>query len=255
MSDLDFIAEAAREAGRIALTHFRGDPQVWEKDDDQGPVTEADLAVDAFLKERLLGGREGYGWLSEETADDEDRLSRSRIFIVDPIDGTRAFMKGETAWSISIAVIEDGAPVAGVVYLPAKETLYSASRGDGATLDGRPIRVSRRDALDGAHVLAAGQALKDDVWSGEVPAMRRHFRTSLAYRMSLVGEGRFDAMMTLRETWEWDIAAGTLIASEAGALVTDRSGRPLSFNTPQRFTDGVVAAPPALHAEALARLR
>ncbi len=226
-------------------------PAVWQKDDGQGPVTEADIAVDLMLSDLLREARPDYGWLSEEIADDTARLSMRRVFIIDPIDGTRAFVDGGASWAHSLAVAEHGVVTAGVVFMPARDRLYVATRGGGAKLNGHPITARKRRQLAGAQVLATRASLDVSRWPRGVPPVERHFRPSLAYRMCLVAEGRFDAMLTFRPTWEWDIAAGALIAAEAGARVTDQAGRPLRFNTPAALADGVVAAPGGLHARLL----
>ncbi len=243
--DLDLLIDAAKEAGEIARPFWAGENTVWDKSPDN-PVSDADLAVDSYLKDTLRAARPGYGWLSEETADDGQRLSRDRVFIVDPIDGTRAFVSGQSTWAHSIAVVENGQVTAGVVYLPLREKLYAAKVGGGATLNGTPIRTSQRTALDGATLLANKWTLEPRYWM-TAPPVERHFRPSLAYRIALVAEGRFDMMLTFRDSWEWDIAAGALIASEAGATVTDRYGQALSFNSDQRKTSGILVAPNMLH--------
>lgn len=252
-SDLGLLVEAARDAGKIALSFWKTGQTVWHKEAGAGPVSEGDYAVDRALREALTAARPDYGWLSEETPDTADRLSRDRVFVVDPIDGTRAYVDGQTAWALSLAVVEHGTPVAGVVFMPAADRLYAAAAGEGATLNGDAIGASGRRAPDGATVLAPKPSLDAQHWPGGVPEVERHFRPSLAWRLCLVAEGRFDAMLTLRDAWEWDIAAGALIAAEAGALATDRDGRPLHFNSPDARTPGVVAAPPALHAALMAR--
>jgi myo-inositol-1(or 4)-monophosphatase len=254
--DLALLIEAAAEAAAIAMRYWRSEQSVWHKAGGAGPVSEADFAVDAYLRERLGKARPDYGWLSEETEDGTARLSARRVFVVDPIDGTRAFVAHERTWALSLAVVEDGAAIAGVVQLPAMGRLYTASRGAGARLDGKPISVTEgRGRLDGARVLASRSVLEPELWRhGVVPPFRREFRPSLAYRMCLVAEGRHDAMLTHRPAWEWDIAAGTVIAREAGAVVTDRHGAPLRFNTPEARADGVIAGPPATHAALLRAL-
>ncbi|MEJ1991114.1 MAG: 3'(2'),5'-bisphosphate nucleotidase CysQ [Maritimibacter sp.] len=253
--DLTLLIEAARAAGEIARQYFRNDPQVWEKPDDAGPVTEADLAVNAMLEERLQSARVGYGWLSEESPDSEVRLALPRCFVIDPLDGTRAFVQGDSTWAHSLAVVENGVPVAGVVYLPMHDKLYAAAKGMGATLNGEPIRVSDQDAADGATVLASRINFEPWHWvEAEAPAIERHFRSSLAYRMSLVAEGSFDAMLTLRPTWEWDVAAGTLIVTEAGGQATDRRGGAPRFNNRHPQLNGLVAAGPMLHQDLTNRL-
>ncbi len=252
-SDLALLTRTARRAGEIARAYFDGPNKIWDKGRDD-PVTEADLAVDTYLRETLTAARPDYGWLSEETEDTPDRLQKSRLFVVDPIDGTRAFIAGEATWAHSMAVVENGRPTAGVVYLPIKDRLYAASAGDGATLNGLPLAASPKPHATSARVLASRPALEPRHWPGGVPEISRHFRPSLAYRLSLVGEGRFDGMLTLRDSWEWDIAAGALIASEAGATVTDRHGGALQFNNAHPVTSGVLAASPGVHTELIRHL-
>jgi myo-inositol-1(or 4)-monophosphatase len=253
--DLALLTEAAREAGRIALRYWRREPKVWDKGGEHGPVTEADLAVNDMLKARLLAARPDHGWLSEETPDDAARLACQSVFIVDPIDGTRAFVAGEETFAHSLAVAHQGRVTAGVVFLPALDRIYTASDGSPPLKDGQPITASRRDALDGALVLTTKANLAPEKWPGGVPGIERHFRASLAYRLCLAAEGRFDGMLTLREAWEWDIAAGSLIAERAGLVVTDQGGAVLRFNTGLARANGVLALPSGAHAEALRRLQ
>ncbi|MFZ3583263.1 3'(2'),5'-bisphosphate nucleotidase CysQ [Loktanella sp. DJP18] len=251
-TDLPLLLDAAQEAGDIALGYFKADPQVWDKDDEQGPVTEADLAVNAMLTDRLRGARPAYGWLSEESPDDPARLTTQRQFIVDPIDGTRAFINHSRDWAHALAVVEQGRVICGVVALPARGLTFAATQGGGATLNGQPLRVTDITTLAEAHVLTTKPNLAPQHWiGGAAPAFSKGFRSSLAYRLCLVAEGRFDAMLTLRPSWEWDIAAGALIVEEAFGTATDRRGKPLQFNNPHPQVDGVLAAGPvhaALHA-------
>lgn len=253
--DLALLKDAAQAAGDIARRYFRHDPRTWTKPDGAGPVTEADLAVNAMLREELTRARPEFGWLSEESEDDPARLEADHLFIVDPIDGTRAFIKGDPAWAISLAVAEKGRVTSAVVYLPARDKLYAAAAGAGAWLGTQRIRASDRAALDGAAVLAPSPAFEAMHWKdARPPRVDRQFRSSLAYRLSLIGEGRFDAMLTLRATWEWDIAAGSLIVAEAGGIATDRRLHPLRFNNPGAQVNGVVAAGARLHPLLGARL-
>ncbi|WP_342778269.1 3'(2'),5'-bisphosphate nucleotidase CysQ [Palleronia caenipelagi] len=242
---LPLLVEAAREGGLIALDHWRQNPETWQKDDDS-PVSAADLAVDTHLREHLMGAHPDHGWLSEETADTPDRLKAERCFILDPIDGTRAFLAGETSWAVSLAVTEGPEVVAAVVHLPARDMTYTAAHGRGARLNGLRISTSDRHEADGARMLANKATYAPGYWR-RLPAFQRMFRPSLAYRIACVAEGKADAMLTLRRAWEWDIAAGALIASEAGAQVTDRHGARLRFNTPEAASDGVLIAGPTLH--------
>lgn len=252
-TDLALLEEAAREAGEIARSFWREDPQVWDKGGDD-PVSEADFAVDRHLKARLLAARPDYGWVSEETEDDPARFKKDRVFIVDPIDGTRSFVAGEKTWAHSLAVAENGRITAACVFLPVREKLYLAGVGKGAMLNGEPVRATVREAIEGATVLSPRVSFKPEYWKNQPPPVDRHFRPSLAYRMALVGEGRFDAMITLRPAWEWDIAAGALIAAEAGATVTDSHGEALTFNSASRQTAGVIAAGQDVHGALRQRL-
>ena len=251
-SDLDLLLRAGQLAAKIALKYFGKSPQTWDKSDGAGPVTEADLAIDTALQTLLREARPDYGWLSEETEDTTERLQKSAIFVVDPIDGTRSFINGHQDFSHSLAVVKDGVPTAAVVHLPARQEVFAAAKCAGATLNGTPISVSPCRALEGARVLAAKPQLAPELWPRGVPPVARHFRSSLAFRLSLVGQGRFDGMLTLRPAWEWDIAAGSLIASEAGAVVTDAQGAPLKFNSPAAKTPGVIAANADLHRQFMA---
>ncbi|ROU02974.1 3'(2'),5'-bisphosphate nucleotidase CysQ [Histidinibacterium lentulum] len=252
--DLSLIIAAAEAAGEIACRHHGAAPKTWDKGDGQGPVTEADLEVDALLKERLTAARPGYGWLSEESAGGPDRLTSPRQFIVDPIDGTRAFIEGGRDWSHSIAVAEGGRIVAAAVFVPMRDALYSAGLNGGAAVGGTPLQVSDESRLGRANVLANRPSMAAEHWAGgEVPPVKRHFRSSLAYRLCLVAQGRFDAMLTLRPTWEWDVAAGSLIVEEAGGTVSDRTGGRPEFNRAVPQIDGIVAAG-AVHGGLMAAL-
>ena len=251
--DLGLLVEAARRGGEAALGFWRGSPTAWDKAGGLGPVSEADIAVDQVLAETLRTARPDYGWLSEETEDDRARLSAERVFIVDPIDGTRSFLEGASTWAISLAVACRGSVDAAVVALPARQQTYSALRGGGGHRNGERLRASSRRSVEGARVLAPRTALAAETWGATgPPPVERHFRPSLAYRLCLVASGRFDGMMTFRDCWEWDVAAGSLIASEAGAEVSDRKGAPLDFNTAAAATPGVVAAAAPLHGALLA---
>ncbi|MEL6267947.1 MAG: inositol monophosphatase family protein, partial [Pseudomonadota bacterium] len=208
--------------------------------------------ADRHLAARLGAARPGYGWLSEEAADGPARLEAERVFIVDPIDGTRSFIAGEPGWAVAVAVAVAGRITAAAVVLPARGEVYAAALGAGATLDGAPVAGSGRSSLEGARLLAARPMLEARHWPGGVPPVDRQFRPSLAWRLCLAASGRFDAMATLRPTWEWDVAAGSLIAAEAGLTVTDGAGAPARFNRAPPQTAGMIAAPPPLHAALMA---
>ncbi|MDX2484336.1 MAG: 3'(2'),5'-bisphosphate nucleotidase CysQ [Pseudodonghicola sp.] len=242
-ADLTLLTEAARAAGEIACSYTGPEARRWDKPDGAGPVTEADLAVNDMLEQRLRAARPDYGWLSEESDDNAERLGRDRVFIIDPIDGTRAFTEGARTWAHALAVAEHGVVTAAVVYLPMCDLLYSAARGRGAQLNGAAIAPRDTQDLDQAEILATRPNMAAQHWrAGAVPDFRRAYRPSLAYRMALVAQGRYDGMLTLRPSWEWDVAAGDLILHEAGAICTDRRGARLRFNNPRPQVNGVIAA-------------
>ncbi|RYY23690.1 MAG: 3'(2'),5'-bisphosphate nucleotidase CysQ [Sphingomonadales bacterium] len=245
-NDLALIREAAVAAGELALSEREGGLKIWSKSGGS-PVTSADLAVDALLRDRLLTARPDYGWLSEETADTTERLSKRRIFVVDPIDGTVAYMKDKPWWCIPIAVVEDGQPVAAVIHAPMLNETFVATRGGGATLNGRAITASDTTNLDDASVLADARLMEGPHWPEPWPAMRYEKRNALAYRMALVAAGAFDAAIALTPKWDWDVCAGALIAEEAGAQVSDHHGGRWRFNQPDPRQTSLICTAPGLH--------
>ena len=245
-ADLELIRRAAVDAGALALAEREGGLKIRSKVGGS-PVTSGDLAVDAMLRERLLGARPDYGWLSEETADSPERLEKRRLFIVDPIDGTVAYMKRTPWWCVPIAVVEDGEVVAAVIHAPEVGETYSATRNGGAWRNGTAIAASDADTLDGASVLGDARLVEGPHWVEPWPSLRFEKRNALAYRMALVAAGAFDAALALTPKWDWDVAAGSLIAQEAGAKVSDHHGRPWRFNRPDPRQASLVCAAPALH--------
>ena len=253
-ADLELLIGAARAAGEIALRYWKASPQVWDKGGDEGPVTEADLAVNAMLEARLREARPAYGWLSEESPDTPARRDCEHVFMIDPIDGTSAFIAGESTFSHALAVARNGVVTAAAVYLPARDLMFAATFDGPATCNGKAISASRQAGIAGANVLTAKANLAPQHWIGAVPAVTRSFRASVAHRLCLVATGEFDGMLSFRQAWEWDIAAGALIAERAGAVVTDRNGAALRFNAEVPRSNGVLVAAPGLHAALLARL-
>ncbi len=253
-ADLALITDAIRMAGRVATSFVGSRARRWDKPGDAGPVTEADLAVNTYLETVLRQARPDYGWLSEETVDTADRLSRDTVFIVDPIDGTRSFVEGSKTWAHSVAVTHQGQVTAGAIYLPMRGMLYAAARGQGATLNGVPLIVSAQDELSGSDILAAKPMLAEQHWPNGVPDINRAHRPSLAYRLGLVGQGKFDGMLTFRPTWEWDVAAGALIVEEAQGICTDKTGAALRFNNATPQLNGMVAAGRPLHTSLMVAL-
>lgn len=248
MADLAAAVSAiAREAGALAMARWGTDVRRWDKA-DSSPACEIDLAVDGLLRERLSALAPDAGWLSEETIDDPDRLARSRVWIVDPIDGTRDYLRGRTGWAVSIALVENGRPVIAVLDAPARGEHWVAALGDGATRNGVAIRTSDHGALAGARVPADALPKVDrDFVMVEKP-------NGIALRIAMVASGEADLVATLRWGHEWDIAAAVLIAAEAGAAISDALGAPLRFNNPDPQAFGVLVCAPAIHAAAVARL-
>ncbi|WP_421934564.1 3'(2'),5'-bisphosphate nucleotidase CysQ [Phenylobacterium sp.] len=244
-ADLDLIVAAAREAGDLAL-RLRGEGLSVEIKADKTQVTNADLATDALLTERLRGARPDYGWLSEETADNADRLANRRLFVVDSIDGTRAFIRDRPWWAVSVAVVEDGLPIAGVVFAPDVGETYTAIAGQGAFMNGEPIRASDVDLVHGCGMIGDQRMFEHPAWPEPWPAMRIEARNSTAYRMCLVASGAFDAAIAIVRKSDWDLAAADLIAREAGAYCGDHLGQPFAYNRANPSQPSLVCAAPRL---------
>lgn len=219
----------------------------WEKSPGN-PVCEVDLDADALLRTRLGALDPDAGWLSEETADSTARLAAPRVWIVDPIDGTRDYLRGRTGWAVSIALVENGRPILGVLDAPARGEHWRAEAGRGAWRNGERLHVADRTSLSGSRVPADTLPKVD---ADLIPVPRAN---SIALRIAMVAAQEADLCATLRWGMEWDVAAAVLIAAEAGATVTDALGRPLRFNTPDAEMFGVLATVPGIHAAAVERL-
>jgi myo-inositol-1(or 4)-monophosphatase len=250
--DLALIRQAALDAGKLALAMRRDGLKTWSKSGGS-PVTDADIAVDTLLKERLMAARPDYGWLSEETADDPARLGKQRLFVVDPIDGTAAFMKDLPWFSVAIAVVEAGRPIAGVVHAPAIDETYEAILGGGAQLNRAAIQPSSTRALHDSAMLGDAKMFAHPAWKEPWPTMRYATRNSIAYRMALVAAGSFDAALALSAKNDWDLAAAEIIANEAGAITTDHRGAAFVYNRTSPLQSSLICATPALHPLILAR--
>ncbi len=251
--ELEQARAAALEAGEILRRHFRDRGfEVGSKGRDN-PVTSADLEADAALRERLCRAFPDYGWLSEETADDGARLSRRRVWIVDPLDGTKEFIKGIPEFVVAIALAEEGQPILGVTYNPIKRELFWAARGAGCHLDGAPVHVTAAAGLTGAVVLASRSETARGEWRAYQDQIIANPIGSVAYKLALVAAGKADGTFTATPKSEWDIASGAALLAEAGGVMTDIHGHSIRFNRKQVKLDGFVAAGPALHA-ALSRM-
>lgn len=242
------IAEAAvREAGTLAHAYFYARANSWEKA-DSSPVSEADHAVDRLLHDRLLAHRPDYGWISEETTDDLARLERERVWIVDPIDGTRAFLRHRPHWVVSVALAIAGEPVFGFLFNPIQGEFFAAIRGRGATLNGQPIRASTQDQMAGCRMLATPSRLAPEHWRRPWPQMEVSRFNSFAYQVAMVASDRADATIAFARIHQWDLAAADIILSEAGGVMTTPDASAIVYNTENLRFPGAVIAGPALHA-------
>ncbi len=224
--ELALLKSAAAEAGRIAMRYFRNDPVVSWKE-GMSPVSEADFAANDHLLKVLIAERPDYGWLSEETTDSTARLSKRRTFVVDPIDGTKAFIAGRDLWCVSVALVEDGKSIAGVLDCPARSEIFEAAKGEGCFLNGTRLMIKNSGLpirVAGAKTWLNGLAEK----IGSEPEQIGHI-PSLAYRIAAIADNRFDATFIKPDSHDWDIAAAELILSEAGGQMRDQHGQLLSF--------------------------
>ena len=249
--DRDAVIAAVEEAAALAFGNWRDgaapDARVWEKSKGH-LVCDADLAVDALLKQRLSAIIPNAGWLSEETADNEDRLGQRLLWCVDPIDGTRDYIRGRAGWCVSVALVADGLPVFAIMAAPATQQLWVAGAGQGVRCNGKLLSGSTRTEFTGARVPADDLPKMDrDLVIVEKP-------NSIAMRMTMVACDRADLVATLRWGNEWDIAAAHLVAQEAGAVVTDAIGGILRYNKPKPLDFGLICCAPGIHAAAVARL-
>lgn len=230
----------------MAMAYFRADPKTWTKGQDD-PVSEADIAVDNHLRSRLTAARPSYGWLSEETEDSPDRLTCRQVWIVDPIDGTRAFIEGRAEFTIAAAAVVDGRPTAAVVFNPATDEFFDAVAGGGAWLNGEPIAVTECTSFDGASLLATSRLLRREIDRITTTPARFDIVNSIAYRLALVAAGRFDATVALGNKSDWDLAAADLILTEAGGILSDTDEQIFTYNSREARHPSLIGAGPALH--------
>jgi len=243
--------QAALEAAREVFARFTPGAVATEYKAGHDPVTEADRAVDAVLRQNLL--RDGEGWLSEETADNPSRLDKQRVWIVDPLDGTREFVMGLPEFCVSIGYVENGQPVAGGIYNPATQETFLGSVDSGVLYNGKPASASQRASLDGAIVLASRSEVKRGEWKQfdggpfQVRAMG-----SVAYKLALVSAGLADVTFTLTPKNEWDVAAGAALVLSAGGYVATLDHAPLRCNNRNPLISGLLASGPNLRGGLLA---
>ncbi len=227
--DFSHLKRSVREAGKIALGYFGQSPETMVKSDGS-PVSEADLAVDNYLKVELASGRKSYGWLSEETEDNSNRLGQETIWVVDPIDGTKAFINHRPEWTISAALVSGNEPVLAVVYNPVTEEMYDAVTGQGAFLNGRRIEVSKKRDVMGCTLMAPKKILNKLEEGHGLSLTHPKYVNSIAYRLCLLSCGKTDGMMARSGSCDWDIAAADLIVREAGGNITTFQGQAVKYN-------------------------
>jgi myo-inositol-1(or 4)-monophosphatase len=251
-ADRERLSAAVRDAGAVALKFFRGTFKSWTKGTGDSPVSEADIAVNDLLRERLPV--EGDGWLSEESENDPARANARRVWVVDPIDGTRAYIAGREDWSISVALVEAGRPVLAAVFAPATDEMFLATAGNGATRNGAPIHVSAGAGLDGARI--AGPKRLQDWIAGRHPGLIAMPRIhSLALRLVRVAQAEIDGAIAGGNAHDWDLAAADLLVHEAGGLMTQLDGRALDYNRPEPVHSVLVAAGRERHAALIELMR
>jgi myo-inositol-1(or 4)-monophosphatase len=251
---LPSVRDAAREAGEMAARSFRRDARtsarVWSKAGGS-PVTAADMAVDAFLARRLNELLPEAGWLSEESINDPSRMGRRFVWVVDPIDGTRAFLSGNPDWCVAIALLAEDRPVLGIVHAPALDSLYEASLGEGARRNGQSVTVSSLTSLEAARV-AGPKPLVDRFERAFSERFERLPRVpSLALRIARVAEGAIDLTLVSANACDWDIAASDLILAEAGGRLTSLEGALPAYNRPDPLHGELLAVPGGLHRRAV----
>ena len=238
-ADLDLLIAAAKEGGALALSYFGQNPENWKKDGNS-PVSEADIAVDQLLYKRLKSARPDYGWLSEESVDDLARLDHETVFIVDPIDGTRVFLAGSSEWCLALAVVRKGRPVAGVIFCPVRQQLFTAVVGKGSYLNEAPIAVSGKHGLKGALLNGPKTFLLSESIRQEQIEFGPYLG-SLAYRFASVACGAIDAGVARARAKDWDLAAADLIVQEAGGVLLSVQGHKLTYNKAKTSHPGLVA--------------
>jgi myo-inositol-1(or 4)-monophosphatase len=247
--ELQVAHDAALAAGEILQRYFRDGGYQIDSKGRNNPVTTADFEADSELKQILRDAFPAYGWLSEETADNDERLTRERVWIVDPLDGTKEFIKGIPEFVVAIALAEHGVPVLGVSYNPIKQELFSGMPGAGCFLDGKPVTVSSTSTLEHSTILASRSETARGEWKAYEGRVTVRPIGSVAYKLALVAAGQADATFTLTPKSEWDIASGVALIIAAGGRVTDLNGGEVRFNHRDVKTPGFVASNGHLHAQ------
>ncbi len=253
--ELAAAQQAARAAGEIVRRWYDGAYTVSQKGHDS-PVTEADLEANQAIHKVISATFPHDGWLSEETRDSAERLSKRRVWVIDPLDGTKEFINHIPEFCVCVALVDDGVSVVGVSYNPAREEMFAAAFGQGATLNGVRVRVSEVGDLGSARFLASRSEAARGEWTEFESTLRVELTGSVAYKLALIAAGRVEATFSLTPKNEWDICAGTALITEAGGRITDRYGKPLLFNQRREtLLPGIIASNAALYPAIVQMLR
>jgi len=252
--ELSVAVDAARAAGAAVRKWYEGDYTVREKGHDS-PVTEADIDANQRIQEKITAAFPDDGWLSEETRDSPDRLARPRVWVVDPLDGTKEFIQHIPEFCVCIGLVEHGVPIVGVSYNPVREELFAGARGLGVTLNGAPARVSAEPAIGAARFLASRSESSRGEWDAYQGTLHVELTGSVASKLALIAAGQGDATFSLTPKNEWDVCAGAALITEAGGRITDRYGKPLRFNQRDTKLPGIIACNAHLHGPIMELLR
>ncbi len=244
--DHKLLRAATYEAGLLTLRFFGQNPRQWEKE-PRHVVSEVDLAVDALLQERLLSARPDYAWLSEESPVRGNLAQAPRIWVVDPIDGTRAFLQKRPEYTVSVALVEKGRPIFAAVFNPRTDEFFEACSGQGSWMNGSRLAVGKARTLEGSRLLVSYREFQDLVRANEVKGCEVHSVSSIAYKMCLVAAGQGDLALSIFQKNDWDIAAAHLILEEAGGCASLADGRSLTYGEAERPHPSILAANPTLH--------
>lgn len=248
------IRDSIIKAGKIALKWFKNDPENWEKEDGS-LISKVDIEINNLLGRILRKSNPNFGWLSEESEDDKSRLEKEITFVVDPLDGTKAFLEGKKEFSISIALVKNGEPISGIVYSPSTKEIFESEKNKGSWKNKKRIHTSKFNELSGCKMVAFKPMFSHPSWKNPWPKMSVENRNSVAYRMALVASGEFDAMMALNSKNDWDIAAGDLLITEAGGYVSQHSAKKLRYNNASTKKPSVIGSNKKIYDKIIARVK
>ena len=253
-SEHNLVKESILEAGKLAIKWFRKDPEQWEKDDGS-LVSKADIEINDLLNKLLKDKNPEFGWLSEENEDDKSRLDKKITFVVDPLDGTKAFLEGKREFSISVAIVKNGLPISGIVFSPSTGEMFEAEKNKGSWKNNKKVIISNYNRLEKCKMIAFKPMFSHPAWREPWPKMDIENRNSIAYRMALVASGQYDAMMALNSKNDWDIAAGDLLISESGGIVTLHTNKKIIYNTENTKKPSVIGTNKAIHEKIIKRVK